>query len=239
MRLLRALVPIQKSLFDAENTLKDVKCQLLLVCPLWLQIYVLIVNSPVEYYCFYYRKDLITYDFLLIFPQLFTKFRYEILYELCKVGALHDLIKLQTHFEWSQDDVRKRNNALFSCVCQEGRLAVAKWLFTTFQLTATDVRWFDNYAFRIACYRGRLDTAKWLYTTFHLTIDDVRWCNDYVFKVACQHGHLNTAKWLYSVCQLTINDVKSINDAFTWARDYGQRDVCNWLVATFGDAVIA
>ena len=207
MRLLRALEAIQKSLCNPKNILKGIEG--ILTCPLWLQIYVSIVNSPVEYYSFYYYID-ITYDVLLIFPQLFGKLKHDILYKLCRDGALSDLIKIHARFqfvEWRltpHDDIRSNYNQAFRYACARGHLDVAQWLYTTFQLTVTDVRFNYNQAFRYACARGHLDTAKWLYKNFQLTADDARFYNNYAFK---------------------------------WSQHHGHQDVCGWLVATFGESV--
>ena len=83
---------ILSSQFDAKKLKKSrpgVKC--ILTCPLWLQIYVSIVNRSIGTY---YSQYSITYDVLLIFPRLFDKFKCQILRKLCEDGVLCDLIKI-------------------------------------------------------------------------------------------------------------------------------------------------
>ena len=167
MRFLRAnaLEAVHASKIDAKKQhrwVSGVKC--ILSCPLWLQTYVSIVNKFMVIY--WYRNSLITYDVLLIFPQLFDRWKYDILCDLCSHGALDDLIKIHDLFELSNKDVRYDNNDVFRLACECGHLDVAKWLYTTFHLTVDDVRSHDNYVYRHARENGHHNVCDWLVTTF-------------------------------------------------------------------------
>ena len=198
MRLLRGLEAVQSSLFNGKKRRKG---RLLSVCQLWLHVCVSsvnrFVNRFVNSYDVEYRKC-ITYDVLLIFPQLFDKWKCYILSELCKKDDLRDLIKIHVRFEWSRDDVRSYHNCAFTWACGKGHLDVAQWLFTVFQLTVDDVRSLGNKAFRHACEYGHLDVAKWLFTVFQLTVEDAQSCDNYAFKCARHYGHQNVCNWLVS-----------------------------------------
>ena len=93
-----AVEAVFSSRIDAKKPCNGVKASFCQSYPLWLQIYVSIVNRYIEDYYDYVHyvhiRDFITFDVLLIFQQLFDKFRDQILYKLCDVGALHDLIKI-------------------------------------------------------------------------------------------------------------------------------------------------
>ena len=196
MRLLRAtaLEAVLLSRFDAKHVCDNIKG--VLSCPLWLQIYVSIVNnSPVIWYISCYEVT-ITDDVLLIFPRIFDRLKCYILQSLCKKAALHDLIKIHDQFVWSQDDVRSNHNHAFRLACQRGHLDVAKWLHTVFQLTDDDARSCANNAFISACAYGHLDTAQWLYTTFQLTVEDVISCNRQAFVYAHFNHHPYVCDWL-------------------------------------------
>ena len=212
MRLLRAnaLEAVNSSRFNTKTPLHGVKS--VLTSPLWIQVYVSILNRTIvnryidnipiipfrigvsieTRYC-----NRITYDILLIFPQLFDIFKHQILWGLCRSGALHDLLKIHDRFEWSHDDIRVYNWA-FKCACERGHLDVAQWLYTVFQLTVNDAR--DSYVFRNTCHNGHLHVAKWLYTTFHLTVDDVRIQNIGEFPL----GRQDVRDWLIATFGLTV-----------------------------------
>ena len=216
---------------------KGVKC--VLSCQLWLHIYVQIVNKFVYTYFYIPYSDHITYDVLLILPKFFDYMKCHILCNLCKNGALIDLIKIHDLFEWSIKDVRSNNNEAFLRACAYD-LDVAKWLFTEFQLTVGDARSRENFAFRYACQYGHLNVAKWLYTTFQLTVVDARSDDNYAFRYACRYGRLDVAQWLCTTFQLTVDDVRSSKRyLYRLALLSGHQDVCDWLITTFGKIFIA
>src|SRR3989304_10490000 len=137
MRFLRGVEAIHLSLVNGG---KKRKGKILLACPLWLQTYVSIANRFVNLAIKTYHqrcRKFITYDVLLIFPQLFDKFKCDILRKLCMDNALHNLIKIHDRFEWSRDDVLSDG---FRWACSCGHLDTAKWLYTVFQLTVDDAR---------------------------------------------------------------------------------------------------
>ena len=196
MRLLRANVveAVHASRINAKIRLrKGVKG--ILTCQLWLHKCVSIINRSIENYYTWY-SNCITYDILLIFPQLFDEFKYQILPNLCFKGALYDLIQIHDRFVWSPYDVRSFTNKAFQYACCQGHLDVANWLYTVFHLTIKDVRSMDNMAFRFACEYGRLNVAKWLYTVFQLTVADVRSENNDAFRCAYRMGHQDVCDWL-------------------------------------------
>ena len=168
MRLLRAVEAVHSSqctiewfLYNAEVRLTAKGVKGILSCQLWLHIYVSIVNRSIEYDFKYYTGccEFITYDVLLNFPSLFDLYKCDILYELCKKGALHDLIKIHDQFEWSQDDVPGTNWA-FRVACSNGYLDIAKWLSTVFNLTVTDT----DGAYLLAIFKHHQDVRDWLVT---------------------------------------------------------------------------
>lgn len=214
MRLLRAMDAVHSSRFDAKKFDKCIKY--ILTCPLWLKVYVSSVNRSIvnRLMCRWDNHDRrctrITYDVLLIFPRLFDRYQGKILSDLCTYGNLRDLLKIHSRFEWSVTD-NDEHNIIF------------------------------HIAFKLACKHGHLHVAKWLYTAFQRTLGFRSYETPDAFSAACKHGHLDVAKWLHTVYQLTID--KSVialhgDEPYRTAHRDGYQNVCDWLVATFGESVI-
>ena len=122
-------------------------------------------------------------------------------------------------------------------LCYDGSLHELIKIHDRFEWSHKDVRSVDNRAFGCACAFGHLEVAKWLYETFQLNVTAS--CSKEIFSNACGRGQLDVAKWLYTVFHYSVDDVRSNdNDIFSSPLDNRHEDVCDWLVATFGESVI-
>ena len=173
---IRALEVIHLSLYDVRKC-DDKGVKSILSTQLWIQTYVFIVNRSMTYRVAIATNGFkfITYDILLIFPQLFCNYKRQILYTLCECDALHELIKIHDHFEWSHDDIQSNDNRAFTLACWNGQLDTSKWLSTVFNLIFANP---FRQSWKIKTLRGariyrRHDVVEWLYTFFQFTVDDV------------------------------------------------------------------
>ena len=144
--------------------------------------------------------------------------------------------------DYSKDLLEKSKNG-FSWSCENGHLAVAKWLLrlgttcshptcpsgTRYVLGDVNIHANDEYAFRYSCENGHLATAKWLYCLSGVNIH----ANDeWAFGCSCANGHLDVAKWLYSLGGINIHADGEY--AFGCSCENGHLDVAKWLYSLGG-----
>lgn len=151
-----------------------------------------------------------------------------LIFILCEERCLDSLKIIMTHVPEIRFDPTNLF-LIFSRMCEQGELEIAKWLKNTFNVDHTAR---ENTAFKFACSAGQTHVIEWLYKTYpDCTSTEL---NTILFGMACARSDVRTAQILKTL-DPNLDHKSRDCIAFRSACSSGRLSVAKWLKETYPD----